>query len=494
MLIRVKGLERRGGIWKYRRMVPRRLRSILKTYQVIRSFGTSDREAALRRLPAAKAEVDRLFAEAEAALKNPAVRDYKALQPIRSALYKALQEDAEDRLRRPRIEATPPDEDDETGSGGDEEAEYHHVTAALEKLKNAEGQPRSARDQDVGTQRAILQALLKRLDGRAEDVTVEDNPPLSIVFDRWREERQPPAKTWDEWNTARRRFETVAGADLPVKSITKANVRAFKEALLKMPARRRGVGSDGQPVKLSPASIQKQLNALRSVLSWAVAQGYLETNPGTGISHARANGGHSEQTRRLPYEADDLRKLFASIGEKKGADRWLPLLGLWTGARLEEIGQLRTEDVKEDDGVPYIHIRGGDGRRVKNRGSERRVPLHPELVRLGFLDFVQQQRTGGHARLFPELKPDRHGTLSRLWGKRYRYFARSVGVTDSRKTFHSLRHGFVDAARAVMEEEHRHALTGHSNGNVGRTYGLGVPLKVLAAAMAKVGYAGLKLK
>lgn len=66
--------------------------------------------------------MDRIFAEAEAALKNPAVREYKALQPIRSAVYKALQEDAEDRRLRPRVEATPPDEDDPSGSAGDEEA------------------------------------------------------------------------------------------------------------------------------------------------------------------------------------------------------------------------------------------------------------------------------------------------------------------------------------------------------------------------------------
>lgn len=72
--------------------------------------------------------------------------------------------------------------------------------------------------------------MLKRLNGEPDDTAAEDNPPLSIVFDRWREERQPPAQTWEEWNTARRRFETVVGGDLPVKSITKAHVRAFKEA------------------------------------------------------------------------------------------------------------------------------------------------------------------------------------------------------------------------------------------------------------------------
>jgi hypothetical protein len=92
------------------------------------------------------------------------------------------------------------------------------------------------------------------------------------------------------------------------------------------------------------------------------------------------------------------------------------------------------------------------------------------------------------------LKPDRHGKLTRLWGKRFRYFARSVGVTSLAKTFHSFRHAFVDACREVMSEEHRHALTGHSGGGVGRSYGTGVPLKVLAESMAKVRYAGLTVK
>jgi integrase len=485
MLIRVKGLEQRDGVWKYRRMVPRRLRSVLPVYQVVRSLRTSDREAALRALPAVKAEVDRIFREAEAALANPAVRDYKATQEVQRAVRRALEADAEDRFRRPRVDSEPPSENNPGGVVGDEEIEALAITDALEKLENAKGE-------GAATQRAVLLALLKRLNGQPEEVSNDDdNPPLSIVFDRWREERQPPAKTWEEWATARRRFEAVVGADLPVRSITKGHVRAFKDALLKMPARRRGVAPDGQPAKLAPASIQKQLNALRSVLSWAVSHGYLETNPGTGISHARANGSHNDDTRRLPYDADDLSKLFASIEKRTGADRWLPLLELWTGARLEELGQLRAGDVGQDGGVPFIYIHGGDGRRVKNRGSERRVPLHPQLLRLGFLNFVQAQREAGHARLFPELKPDRHGKLTRLWGKRYRYFARSVGVTDPRKTFHSFRHGFKDAARAVMPEEHHDAITGHSNGSVGRSYGRGVPLRVLAESMAKVRFAGL---
>jgi hypothetical protein len=65
------------------------------------------------------------------------------------------------------------------------------------------------------------------------------------------------------------------------------------------------------------------------------------------------------------------------------------------------------------------------------------------------------------------------------------------GITDSRKVFHSFRHGFKDGARAVMPEEHHDAITGHSNGSVGRSYGQGVPLRVLAESMAKVSFEGV---
>jgi hypothetical protein len=71
----------------------------------------------------AKAEVDRIFAEAEAALKNPAARDYKVREAIQRRVRAALQEDAEDRISRPREPVT-------------EEVEALAITSALEKLKN----------------------------------------------------------------------------------------------------------------------------------------------------------------------------------------------------------------------------------------------------------------------------------------------------------------------------------------------------------------------
>jgi integrase len=173
---------------------------------------------------------------------------------------------------------------------------------------------------------------------------------------------------------------------------------------------------------------------------------------------------------RQPYNAEDPATLFSKdAGEaRKGrpADTWLPWLALYTGARLEELGQLRVSDVREEEGVPFLAIEAGDGKKLKTRSSRRRIPLHPELVRLGFLAFVGAQRQAAHERLFLELRATRF-SLTAAWSKFWGRHARDLGVTDKRKTFHSFRHGWKDAARAVMPEEHHDAITGHANGSVG---------------------------
>src|SRR5687767_4063630 len=86
MMLRVDGLEQRpkGSVWKYRRAIPPRLRECFGgRQQIIRSLGTKDKNAALRRLPTVAAEVDREFREAEKAIGNPAVAAYKAVEEWR---------------------------------------------------------------------------------------------------------------------------------------------------------------------------------------------------------------------------------------------------------------------------------------------------------------------------------------------------------------------------------------------------------------------------
>jgi integrase len=174
---------------------------------------------------------------------------------------------------------------------------------------------------------------------------------------------------------------------------------------------------------------------------------------------------------------------------------WLPLLGLFTGARLEEIGQSLVEDIREENGVWLLDInaQGGD-KSLKTKGSRRKVPLHPELIRCGFLIYVDGLRAQKARSLFPDLKPDCAGRITGYLSKQWARYCKGIGMADSRKTFHSFRHGFKDACRAAgIEEAVFDALMGHSGGSVSRRYGQGYPLVRLAEAMARVQYDDLHL-
>jgi len=81
--------------------------------------------------------------------------------------------------------------------------------------------------------------------------------------------------------------------------------------------------------------------------------------------------------------------------------------------------------------------------RSDHRGSRRVIPVHPELVRLGFVDFVEQARRerGRVARLFPLLNPGPRGGFGEGWSKWFGRYIRSLGITNKHRVFHSFRQG-----------------------------------------------------
>jgi hypothetical protein len=127
--------------------------------------------------------------------------------------------------------------------------------------------------------------------------------------------------------------------------------------------------------------------------------------------------------------------------------------------------------------------------------------VHPQLIKLGFLNYVSARSVNGEgAWLFPLVAPDQKGAL-RAWAKWWgRHLRDHLGVTDTNKVFHSFRHGFQDALRkATPDEELRDALAGRSGGkSVSRRYGAKAMVdrwgaKVLKAAIDKISYPGLDL-
>src|SRR5205823_4616345 len=101
-----------------------------------------------------------------------------------------------------------------------------------------------------------------------------------------------------------------------------------------------------------------------------------------------------ERSDRDTFEIAELQTLFScpvfTEGERpKGgqgeAAFWLPLLALFTGARLGELAGLTADDVRveQQSRIPalYIRERTERGRRLKTSASERVVPVHRELIR-----------------------------------------------------------------------------------------------------------------
>lgn len=77
-----------------------------------------------------------------------------------------------------------------------------------------------------------------------------------------------------------------------------------------------------------------------------------------------------------------LLKLADSYGNN---DRryWLILIPRYTGARMNEICQLKPDDITKE----VIHIRGAV---LKTSNAKRSIPTHPKLIELGILDWVKR--------------------------------------------------------------------------------------------------------
>jgi integrase len=179
---------------------------------------------------------------------------------------------------------------------------------------------------------------------------------------------------------------------------------------------------------------------------------------------------------------------------------------VFTGARQSEIAGLKASNIKKDDSTAtplmFIVADRRTGRRLKTKSSERVIPIHPQLIELGFLKFVAgRRREGTDAWLFPLVSPEKGCAGVRAWSKWWgRYLRITVGVKDTAKVFHSFRHGVTDALRrGKVDYELREALVGHSqDSTVSGGYGASEMLarwgvETLQEAVSKISYPGLDL-
>jgi hypothetical protein len=156
---------------------------------------------------------------------------------------------------------------------------------------------------------------------------------------------------------------------------------------------------------------------------------------------------------------------------------WSPLLGLNLCGRPSEEAGLEALDVFPDAPIPFIHVRPNSLRGLKVDEGERKVPVHPKLIDLGFLDFARAIQAEGYLALFPEfVHPE--GSLDFDWMMRRGaidpgralHFPDGTGLELFGKApdGHSLRGTGRTALRDYgVEPPMRNYISGHINGTIG---------------------------
>jgi integrase len=285
---------------------------------------------------------------------------------------------------------------------------------------------------------------------------------------------------------------------LPCNEVTRQHVRAYRDALLE--------------ARLSEGTILNRLGFLSTL--WRFGQVELIEdivyNPFERIPVVGAQPARVEKERRA-FAVSELNLVFQSElytarkfpkGQVGEAAYWVPLMGPFVGGRIEEVAQLRVADIERVNGQWCIRICDlGEDQSIKTVSSYRRVPVHAELVKCGFLAYVAAQAKAGHDRVFPSL---RNNNAHRIWsnalGKWYARFLDTVSLSDIRLDFHSNRYTFrQQCSLCGIENEVRDALTGHwaSNRDAGRVYMRAeerqYPFPKLVTAMAMLRYDELRI-
>ena len=504
------------GVYYFRKVVPEQLRPIVGKREIKVSLSTKSLREAKLRYPKAAAQADRMLQRAE----GGAIRlTHKQILALAAEWYKrqlAAREDepgnpadleimADVLIDRYYGNCTPAYAEclyDDPAHAEDLEFNQkyrstdflHEVQDDVETILREEGLVVDRQSFMLLAERVydhrirLLQALRRRaLGDYSADKFLQKLPPwvrppasktaegqgqtLHTLLDAWAAERRPPERTVYEWRRVIERLAQHAGHE-DAERLTKADIVGWKNALL-------AAGGKG------PKTVKNHVDIIHALYGHALANERLQRrdNPAHGVKVAQRA---DPAKRRLPFDETDAALILNAARGERGAKRWIPWLLAFTGARLDEVCQARKSDVRREAGIWYLDINFEHGKKLKNVGSARKVPLHRAILDESFEEYVRS--LPGDSLLFPELTPDRFGSPGSKATKVIGRWTRGLGITDPRKApCHSWRHRFKDICRrAGIEKAIHDALTGHASGDVGDQYGLGYPLETLAEAIAKL--------
>jgi len=196
------------------------------------------------------------------------------------------------------------------------------------------------------------------------------------------------------------------------------------------------------------------------------------------------------------FSAPEFLSLRHSADGPTNARFWLPLLCLFHGTRANEIAGLRAADVQEENEIPFLDLCETDEHRLKTDSSKRKVPLHKQLISLGFLGFAEtRRRDDPQGYLFAGLKRNKNGSRADSvckWWQRFVTSNLGVAPTDGpngARGIHSFRHSWAMTARAAgLDESIRKRLGGWAQTDTAGDYGWSNELPLLKQEIDKIEF------
>ncbi|WP_254447304.1 site-specific integrase [Ruegeria sp. HKCCA5426] len=309
--------------------------------------------------------------------------------------------------------------------------------------------------------------------------------PIGAAIDDFIKEhsRQWAAKTVSQNSAYLKILVEYFGPDRLLSTITKQDANEVKKVLQALPSSRNTkpalknmplvevIELPGQK-KIAPKTINSHIQMFKAFFDWAERHGYSPHSLFDGMKVAKDKNSKSQ---RKPFSAEQTRLLYTELTTnpsglvRKDSHKWGMLLGVFTGARLNEICQLDIRDVQQECGTWFLNITDegdDDNKSVKSTAARRKVPVHPELIRLGFLDFVDSRRQNN--RLFPDYSYSANGGYGRNLGRWCNEsFLPKLGLKEPGLVFHSLRHTVVTRlGQANVAEPIIQCIVGHARSGV----------------------------
>lgn len=424
-------LAQRGSTYYFRRIIPVELRSALGgKREIIYSLKTKDRQAAKRLIPQHTIESDRLIDQAKAKMS-------KADDSLAS-------------IRTPDV-----------------------MTWALSPKVHSAGCKANAEAVEASETSEHLVALR------------EPRVPLLAAFDAYAASQNIKPSTRRDWRKMIERLVQFLGHE-DAAAISKGDLIRWKDHLLNE------VSKNGS--KRDPRTVRgSYMVSIRVTLEWAVEQGKLTANVASAISVRLPK---KAKLRERDFTSDEARKILAAtlrlatsnIGSYETlAYRWIPWLCAYTGARVNEISQLRGNDVAKVEGIWAIRITPEAGTVKSN--IARLVPIHSHLIEQGFLPVAE---AAGNQPIFYDpnrQRDDRDGNrYYKKVGERLARWIRTESAIDDPylQPNHGWRHTFKTLTRTIgLPQELADAVQGHAMRTVGATYGR-FPLATLSEAIERI--------